>query len=185
MADRIALQGFSSVKFFAVVENSATAYAVGEGFDVPWAQEMTKEVDASESKIYADDMLYMNVKSWNGIKATITLAEMPLEMFESLGFGTYDAGTRTLKYDPEGQNTEFAVSFRCKRADGQYRMFRMFSFVVNEIKEASVKTKGAGTEIAAYQLIGTFTKRKLDGVPYEAHDGDDLDWLDMMGITAE
>lgn len=186
MNKKIALQGFSRLKLFPVLKNGTTEYAVGEGFELPNAQSMTKETDATENKIYADDVLYLNMKSWNGMNATITLAEMTLEMLGKLGFGEYDDATATLKWNPQGINKEFACSYRCLMASGQYRMMKMFSFIVNEVKETGTNTKGSGGEINAYQLIGTFTARKCDDLPGEIHDGDDMDWLDTIEeVTAE
>ncbi len=183
MAKKIALMGFSRVKLFPVVKNNASEYSVGEGFELPWAQEMTREADTSESKIYADDILYMNFKSWNGLNSTIKLAEMPLEMMAKLGFGVYDPAGKTLKWNPQGENKEFALSLRQLRADGSYRMQKMFSFTVNEVKESNIKSKGEGNDLNSYQLIGTFSARIADGLPGEIKDSEeagDLSWLDTV-----
>lgn len=180
MSEKIALLGFSRVKFFPIVKNTTEEYSVGEGFSVKEAIEMTREADVSEQKIYADDALYLNMKSWNGINATITLAEMSLEDISKLGFGEYDEIKKVLKVNPQGSNKEYGVTFRCQMANGQYRMYKMFAFTLNEIKESNTKTKGSSTEVNNYQLIGTFTSRKVDDYPYEMHDGDDLNWLDLI-----
>ena len=183
--EKKALQGFSRLKLFPVIENTAGKYAVGQGFDLPNAQSMTKDTDSTESKIYADDMLYLNMKSWNGLNVTITLAEMELKMMADLGFGTYDDKTKTLKWNPQGKNREFALTFRCLMANGSFRMMKMFSFVVNEISETGANTKGESGDINAYQLIGTFTARKVDDIPGEIHDGTDMEWLNTIeAVTA-
>lgn len=174
----IALQGFSKVKLFPVTQNDAAGYTVSDGFDVPEAQELVRDADTTESKIYADDRLYLNAKSWNGIKATITFAEMSLEMMAKLGFGTFEDGT--LDWNPQGEGKEFAMSFRCRRVDGKYRMYKMYSFKVDEIKESGAKTKGDGSNISTYQVIGMFTQRVIDGKPGAIKDSEaeaDLDWL--------
>ncbi|MBE6013096.1 MAG: hypothetical protein E7234_11135 [Lachnospiraceae bacterium] len=185
---KLALQGFSRLKLFPVIKNSSEGYEVGEGFDLPEAQEMTKETDASETKIYADDRLYLNMKSWNGLKVTITVAEMDLELMAKLGFGEIDPETKALKWNPQGKNNEYALSFRCATASGDYRMYKMFSFTVSEINETGVKTKGDGSEINAYQIVGTFTKRAMDGSPGEIKDTEsaaDLVWLDTIETLPE
>jgi hypothetical protein len=59
----------------------------------------------------------------------------------------------------------------------------MFSFTVNEINESGIKTKGDGSEINAYQIVGTFTKRAIDDSPGEIKDTEtaaDLVWLDTI-----
>jgi len=180
---KLALQGFSRLKLFPVIKNDTEGYTTGEGFDLPEAQEMTKETDSSETKIYADDKLYLNMKSWNGLKVTITVAEMDLELMAKLGFGEIDPETKVLKWNPQGKNLEYALSFRCATASGDYRMYKMFSFVVSEINESGIKTKGEGSEINAYQIVGTFTKRVIDDSPGEIKDTEsaaDLAWLDTI-----
>ena len=62
-------------------------------------------------------------------------------------------------------------------------MYKMFSFVVSEINESGIKTKGEGSEINAYQIAGTFTKRVIDDSPGEIKDTEsaaDLAWLDTI-----
>lgn len=185
---KLALQGFSRLKLFPVTKNDTEGYTTGEGFNLPEAQEMTKETDSSETKIYADDKLYLNLKSWNGMNVTITVAEMDLELMAKLGFGTFDPVTKTMKWNPQGQNNEYALSFRCATASGDYRMYKMFSFTVNEINESGIKTKGDGSEINAYQIVGTFTKRAIDDLPGEIKDTEsaaDLVWLDTIESLPE
>lgn len=180
MSDKIAMMGFGGVVLFPVIKNDIKGYQVGEGIPIPWAQEMTKDSDTSENKIYADDSIYLNLKSWNGLNVNLTVAQMPLKYFEILGFGSFDEVTNTLKWNPQGQNKEFAMGFRCLRADGKYRMYKMFSFTVNELKEADMKTKGDDVAISSYEIIGTFTQRACDGLVSEIKDGDDLSWLDNI-----
>ncbi|MCL2673705.1 MAG: hypothetical protein FWE92_00065 [Defluviitaleaceae bacterium] len=186
MAEKIALQGFSRLKLFPVNSNNTETYSVDDtnAFLVPWVQDMTRDSDTSESAIYADDTLYLNVKNWNGIRSTITVAELTLEMMAQFGFGEYDTATNSLKWNPQGRNLEFGVTFRCLQTNGNYRMMRMYSFKIDEIRETSIRTRGDNVAINAYQLVGTFTGRVIDGSPGEVHDGDDTAWLDVIPAIA-
>jgi phi13 family phage major tail protein len=175
--NRIALRGFSRLTLFPVLENTLNNYEVGEGFDLPFARTMTRDADISHETIYADDQIYLDLKTWNGLRTTITLVEMELSMLAKLGFGTYDEQTNTLSLNPGGINKEFALTFACERTDGQFRMYKMFSFVVNEVSETDTSTKGEGSGVSNYQISGTFTGRKIDNLPSQIHDGSDLDWL--------
>jgi phi13 family phage major tail protein len=180
---KIALMGFSGLKLFPVTQNDANGYAVGPGFDLPGAQEMTKDPDSSETKIYADDTIYLNFTAWNGLKTTITIAEMTLEMMARLGFGIYDEDTGELAWNPQGQNLSFALALRLLRADGNYRMQKMYNFTVSEVKESGTKSKGSGDTVNPYQLTGTFTTRAFDGLPGAIKDtvtAADLTWLDTI-----
>ena len=180
MADKIALQGFSRLKLFPVLRNNTEEYIVDteNAFLVPWVQDMTRDNDTSEASIYADDTLYLNVKNWNGIRSTITVAELTLEMMAQLGFGEYDSSTGSLKWNPQGRNLEFGATFRCLQTNGSYRMIRMFSFKVDEVRETAIHTRGDNVAINAYQLIGMFANRVIDSSLGEIHDGDNMAWLD-------
>ena len=178
-----ALMGFSRVTLFPVVENTASRYETGSAMPLEEAMELTKEADVSEASLYADDKLYAKVKAWNGLNVTLTLAEMPLPMMEALGFGTYDKDSGTLRLNPQGMNKEFAMTFRCLMVEGgEYRMFKVFSFVVNEIKESGIRTKNDNVQVCTYQLIGTIVARKFDDMPMEMRDGGtgDMSWLDTV-----
>ena len=182
----IALQGFSRLKLFPVVRNDALAYEVDSAgaFLVPWVQEMTRDADVAEASIYADDTLYLNVKNWNGIRSTITVAELELPMMAALGFGEWDEGAGTLIWDPQGRNLEFGCSFRCLQANGNYRMMRMYSFKVEAVNETAIRTVGDTAAINAYQIVGTFAARLVDSRPGEVHDGTDMEWLDKIPSVA-
>jgi len=178
--ERIALRGFSRLSLFPVLENTEENYEVGQRFSLPFAQSMTRDADVSRETIYADDQIYLDLTTWNGLRSTITLVEVALPMMARLGFGTYDEATDTLSWNPSGTNREFAMTFACERTDGKYRMYRMFSFMVSEISESQTATKGEGGSVSTYQLGGTFTGRKKDGLPSQIHDGADLEWLSMV-----
>ena len=177
---KIALRGFDRLSLFPVIKNTTEEYEVGERFAVPEVQSMTKDSDTTEETIYADDRVYLHQVDWNGLNATITIAEMTLEMMGKLGFGTWDDTTKTLAWNPQGTNKEFAAAFACLRADNKYRMYKLYSFNISEVTESGITTKGSGGGINAYQLAGMFTGRKVDNRPGEIHDGDDLTWLNTI-----
>jgi len=175
-----ALMGFSRLTFFPVTQDDASGYAAGPGFLLPGAQEMTRQTQSSETKIYADDGLYLDNVAWEGVKSTISLTELPLAVFETLGFGAYDEATGELKYMPQGKNLAFAVTYRALRADGTYRMCKLYNFVVNEVKEASVKSAGQTGSFAPMQISGVFMTRACDGAVSDMKDGFDAAWMDTI-----
>lgn len=179
-AGKIALQGFSRLSLFPVITNTVDEYEVGARFAVPNVQSMTKDPDTTTETIYADDAVYLELTAWNGLNSVITIAEMTLKMMADLGFGTYDEETQELKWNPQGQSREFAASFACLQANGEFRMFKMYSFTVSAVTESGIATKGGGGGINAYQLEGMFTARKIDGLPGAIHDGSDLSWLETI-----
>jgi len=180
MADKLALQGLSRLGVFPVTQNDTEGYAVGTKLNIPFAQNLTKTPDVSSTKIYADDAIYLDMKSWNGINVDIVFAEMTLENIAELGFGEYDSAEKTLAYNPQGKNQEYALTFAVKQANDEYRMYCWFSFTVNEVVEGEHQTKGDGTEICTYTVRGTLTKRKFDDQPCKIHVGTDVAWLSTV-----
>ncbi len=179
-SNKAALQGFSRFKLFPIVTNTTSAYEVSEGFDIPWAQKMTKEVDKSSTAIYGDDMKYLEITNWNGLNSTITFVEVSLPMMAKLGFGEYDEDTKELKWNPQGKSLEFGATFRCLQAGGSYRMYRMYRFVVSAVEETEIQTKGDSAGVSSYNITGVFTARSCDSLPGMIHDGDDMSWLDEI-----
>jgi phi13 family phage major tail protein len=179
---KIALRGFKRIKLFPIVEDSTTGYSVDAGFDIPEAQSMTQEADQNQTPIYADDTVYLNLTSFNGINSTITLAELSLPLIAQLGFGTVN-GDGVLEWDPQGVNKSYGVTFACLLADGNYRMYRFYNFMVTSVTEAGRTTKGGDNTITPYNVNGTFSSRKLDGKFAAMKDSaadSDLVWLDAM-----
>jgi len=179
---KLALQGLSRIGLSRVTKNDTEGYAVGTKLNLPNVQSMSKTPDVTGTKIYADDGIYLDLKSWNGINVDIVFAEMTLGHISELGFGTYDASKKTLVYDPQGKNLEYALTMAVAQANGEYRMYKWFSLTVNEVVEGEHQTKGDGTDICQYTLKGTLTKRKFDNIPAEIHVGADLEWLDDIEV---
>jgi len=172
MSKKIALQGFDRLSIFPVIKNDADSYEVGAKISIYGAQEMTRDNDVSEQKYYADDGVYLYLKQFNGIQTKLTLLEMPFETMETLGFGNFDAQSGVFSADPQGKNKEFALSFRCLNAAGEYRMYKFFSFTVTEIRESAAKTKGKDPTLGSYEIVGMFGKRRVDDKTYVMKDGE-------------
>lgn len=180
MSTKQAIRGFKRLTFFPISKNTRTEYAVGEAISIESVQEMTKEDVKSENTIYADDTIYINLVDWSGQTVSITLAEMGLKKMADLGFGEFLEEKKEFKHNPQGLNKEFAVSFACEKANGEHRMFKYYNFVITEIKESAVKTKGGNGDIQPYTITGTFKRRLKDEQYCTIKDGTDLSWLDTI-----
>jgi len=182
-SNKKALRGLSRVKLFPVVQNDFEGYETGEGFFIPEVQSMTRTADVSRNTIYADDGIYMELVEFNGLNLEITVAEISLERMAQLGFGEFDAETGVLDYDPQGQSLEFGLTFRALKADGNYRMYKMPIFMVTEVAESNLQTKGEGGNISSYIIKGVVTARKFDDrdcFQRDSEDEADLTWLDTI-----
>lgn len=177
-----AIKGFKRMTFFPITKNTRTEYEVGEAIPIEAVQEMSKEDIKSEKTIYADDGIYLNLVDWSGQKISITVAEMDLVKMSTLGFGDYIEDNKEFKHNPQGKNKEFAVSFACEKANGEYRMFKYYDFVITEVKESAIKTKGDSGDIQPYVITGTFKRRAKDEQYSIIKDGTDLEWLDTIEV---
>ena len=187
-AGKIALVGLSRVRMFPVEQNDLEGYRVGDALSIPEIQGMSKSANVDSETIFADDGIYMEITSWNGLELELTFAEMAHQMVAALGFGEYDPMTKELKGRPQGSAKEFALTFRAKLANGNYRMFRMYTFAVSEVGAASLQTQGGGVNIAPYAIRGIVKRRAFDDeffVEKDSESADELVWLESVPESPE
>ena len=180
MVKKIGLKGFSNFRLFPVIEDNSSLYKVGEAISLLHVLEMTRENDESEQKIYADDSLYMNIKNFNGIKATIKVAELSLKLRAVLGDGEYDEKSGVFTWLPDKEKPCFACTYQVNNTSGGARLYRLYSFMVESIKEAAHKTLGEQIELQTVEITGTFVKRKIDNSPGAFLDVEDLNDLSFI-----
>jgi len=162
MAKKIGLKGFSNFRFFPVEVDKAEEYKTSSGISLKHVLQMTREIDETEQKIYADDSLYMNIKNFNGIKASITVAELSLNMRALLGDGEYNEKSGVFTWLPDKEKPIFACTYMVNNTSGGARLYRLYSFMVEGVKESMHKTMGENVELQTFDITGTFVKRKLD-----------------------
>ena len=83
------LKGFSQFAIFPLTENTLEKYIVGEKVSIPYAEKLSKDLDADEDKMYADDEVYDIDRTVNGESFTLTLKELPNELRAKLEGGKY------------------------------------------------------------------------------------------------
>lgn len=184
MGKRIALRGLSSIKVFELLENTETKYKVGEAIDIPYAQKLTRDVQSSTEDIYADDDIYDEEEAFEGENFDLEIPEVELEKMPILEGGEFDKESGEYSWGPDDQKKEYAMSFKAKRKDGQYRMFRYYRTKFKKVKQ-DLKTQDNGTQISVITISGTFYKRALLSNPKVRVYKDttalaDLTWLDTI-----
>jgi len=187
-AGRIALRGFSRVRLFKIVKNDTEGYEVGESFVIPEAQSMTKSANIDSETIYADDNIYMEMTSWNGLELEITFAEMLLQKMAELGFGEYSESSGELDWDPQGKGLEFGLTFRALLANGRYRMYKMYVFAISGVDASGLQTRGGGVNIAPYVIRGIVKRRTIDdkvGPIKDSQNDEDMEWLEEIPSKGE
>lgn len=179
-----ALRGLSGIKVFEILENTETNYKVGETVNIPYAQKLTRDIQTSNDPIYADDEIYDDEEIFDGEDFELEIPEADLELMSILEGGNYDSDTKEYSWGPDNQSKDYAMTFKAKRKDGNYRMFRYYRAKFKKVKQ-DLQTQDNGTQVATLTISGTFYKRALLSDPKvrvykDSTSSADLTWLDTV-----
>lgn len=179
-----ALRGLSGIKVFELLENTETNYKVGEAVNIPYAQKITRDIQTSNDPIYADDEIYDDEEIFDGEDFELEIPEADLELMSIFEGGTYDAQSKEYSWGPDNQSKDYAMTFKAKRKDGNYRMFRYYRAKFKKVKQ-DLQTQDNGTQVATLTISGTFYKRALLSdakvrVYKDSTSSSDLSWLDTV-----
>ncbi len=179
-----ALRGLSGIKVFELLENTETNYKVGEAVNIPYAQKLTRDIQTSNDPIYADDEIYDDEEIFDGEDFELEIPEADLELMSIFEGGNYDAESKEYSWGPDNQSKDYAMTFKAKRKDGNYRMFRYYRTKFKKVKQ-DLQTQDNGTQVAILTISGTFYKRALLSdakvrVYKDSTSSSDLSWLDTV-----
>jgi phi13 family phage major tail protein len=182
MAGKI-LKGLRRLKLFPITANTSSAYTVGTAVVLDGAQSLALDPDVSEWKVYADDRIYDSGSDWNGMKLTLQIAELPLEMYPQFEGGTFDSTSKEYTYSADDVAPELGLSFAAATSDGKFRMVKLLALRTTKVK-ADFKSKGDGGDSASPVTIEAIvTTRALDNAAKIMKDTTtdaDLTWLDTL-----
>lgn len=189
MPKKKALRGLSGIGVFEILENTETAYKVGEKKPIPYAQKMTKDVQTSNDPIYADDDIYDDEDVFDGEDFELEVPEVELDTLAIVEGGTYDEETGEYSWGPDDTSKEYAMTFKAKRKDGTYRMFRYYRCKFKKVKQ-DLQTQDNGTQVSTVTISGTFYKRALLSDPKvrvykDSTASTDLTWLESIPTIPE
>lgn len=189
MPKKKALRGLSGIKVFEILENTETAYRVGEAQKIPYAQKLTRDIQTSNDPIYADDEIYDDEEVFDGEDFELEIPEADLETLSILEGGVYDEEKGEYSWGPDDQGKEYGMTFKAKRKDGNYRMFRYYRAKFKKVKQ-DLQTQDNGTQVSTLTISGTFYKRALLSDPKvrvykDSTSSTDLTWLDSIPTIPE
>ena len=184
-----ALRGLSGIRVFELLENTETNYKVGEAIKIPYAQKLTRDVQSSSDKTYADDEIYDDEEVFEGEDFELEIPEAELDLMEVLEGGEFDQETGEYSWGPDDKGKDYAMTFKAKRKDGNYRMFRYYRTKFKKVKQ-DLQTQDNGTQIATLTISGTFYKRALLSnskvrTYKDSTSTADLTWLDTIPTVPE
>lgn len=179
-----ALRGLSGIKVFELLENTETNYKVGEAINIPYAQKLTRDVQSSNDPIYADDEIYDDEEIFDGEDFELEVPEADLQLMSVFEGGEYDETSKEYSWGPDNQGKDYAMTFKAKRKDGNYRMFRYYRCKFKKVKQ-DLQTQDNGTQVATLTISGTFYKRALLSdqkvrVYKDSTSSSDLAWLNTV-----
>lgn len=182
-----ALRGLSGIKVFELLENTEESYKVGEAIAIPYAQKLTRDVQSSNDPIYADDEIYDDEEIFDGEDFELEVPEAELSLMEVFEGGEYDEESKEYSWGPDNQGKDYAMTFKAKRKDGNYRMFRYYRAKFKKVKQ-DLQTQDNGTQVATLTISGTFYKRALLSDPKvrvykDSTSSSDLSWLNSIPIA--
>lgn len=188
MPKRKALRGLSGIKVFELLENTETNYKVGEAIPIPYAQKLTRDVQTSNDPIYGDDEVYDDEEIFDGEDFELEIPEADLELMSVFEGGEFDKETGEYSWGPDDQGKDYAMTFKAKRKDGNYRMFRYYRCKFKKVKQ-DLQTQDNGTQIATLTISGTFYKRALLSNPKvrtykDSTKAEDLTWVNTVPTVA-
>lgn len=159
--EKKALRGVEGVRLWEILENTQTAYTVGEQFKVNSSQTITKETNKSEFTISADNATYATGTDYNYEDLTVQVAELTPRLEAKLQGSNYDEETGVYSYASEDVAPEYALGYAASNISGGFRMFVHLSVKLMNVK-VDHNTKGNGnTDIQPYTLTFRNTQRNL------------------------
>jgi phi13 family phage major tail protein len=177
-----AAKGFKIRGIFPVTKNDGTGYTVGAKIAITGAQSFTASPEVTEWKINADNGIYASGSDWNGIKATLTLAECPLTLRQYFEGGTYNGTTFVYSFASDDQAPEIGMSFEALQADNTRLMVKLFSMKATSFK-MDFKTKGESGDISPVTIEFLIQNKVIDNLVKEEKEtvtDADLTWLDTL-----
>lgn len=190
-----ALKGLSGIQLFEIVKNTETEYEVeSTSTRLPYAQALTRDVQSSSDPVYADDEIYDDEEVLEGEDMELTIPEVALDLLPIVEGGQYD--TNNKEYHFGGNNSKaYAMTFKAKKKDGTYRMFRYYNVKFKKAKQ-DLQTLDNGTQISSVVISITAYRRALieEGAAFPklrtykdttaATQTADLAWLDTVPTVA-
>lgn len=146
-------RGVESLMIAEVLEDSAGSYTCDTPVKLAPVAEIGKTTDSSSEAHYYDNKAMIIVNSESADVITITVAPPELEMLSKIIGKSFDADTGMM-VDSVRQNKHFAIMYKTKGTDGEYRYVSRLKGSFS-IPEESNKTEDDGTETTNTQI--TFT----------------------------
>lgn len=159
-------RGVDNFYFAEVIRDDESGYECSAPIHIP-VQEISKSVDASSEAHYYDNKAMIVVNSESADTITLTLAPPTLEELATIIGKSFDTTTGMMVDSPR-QNKYFAIMYRTKGTDGQYRYVSRLKGQFN-IPEETFTTEDDGTDTSNTEIefTGIYTEYEFTKGKYE------------------
>ena len=165
-------RGVDKLMFAKVISDTKDGYTTGEVKQLSPVAEVGRTTSSSSEAHYYDNKAMIVVNSESADKITLTIAPPALEMLSKIIGKSFDAELGMM-VDSERNNDYYAIMYRSKGTDGQYRYVSRLKGTFN-IPEDDNQTENDGTDTTNTSIEFTgiyteheFTKGKYNGTAWE------------------
>lgn len=161
MSAKRAIIGFKGVALAPVTTDTVAAYVSDVGVAMPYAGQMSRTTKESKTDVYYDDDLYAQLRNVTGEDVELRMAEVPFDMLETLGLGTYDETTETLEANFSITGKYFALRCVADTVSGLPFYFNYRMFEITGVKFDNFASKKDSASVVEVIISGVFKKPQL------------------------
>ena len=165
-------RGIDNLYVAKITKDDSEGYTCDTPVRLSYVAEVAKSTDSASEAHYYDNKAMIVVNSESADKITLTIAPPALEMLSKIIGKSFDAELGMM-VDSERNNDYFAIMYRTKGTDGQYRYVSRLKGTFN-IPEEDSQTENDGTDTTNTSIEFTgiyteheFTKGKYNGTAWE------------------
>ena len=165
-------RGIDNLYVAKVTKDDSEGYTCDTPVRLSYVAEVAKSTDSASEAHYYDNKAMIVVNSESADKITLTIAPPALEMLSKIIGKSFDAELGMM-VDSERNNDYYAIMYRSKGTDGQYRYVSSLKGTFN-IPEDDNQTENDGTDTTNTSIEFTgiyteheFTKGKYNGTAWE------------------
>ena len=165
-------RGIDNLYVAKVTKDDSEGYTCDTPVRLSYVAEVAKSTDSASEAHYYDNKAMIVVNSESADKHTLTIAPPALEMLSKIIGKSFDAELGMM-VDSERNNDYYAIMYRSKGTDGQYRYVSRLKGTFN-IPEDDNQTENDGRDTTNTSIEFTgiyteheFTKGKYNGTAWE------------------
>lgn len=156
---------------YALITYTSGVPSWGTPKKVPGAVNVTLSKESSETKFYADDILYYFTTGNNGYTGSLEMADFPVQMRQDLWGQELSTTGKLLIEDVDAQPAEFALMFEIDGNESPdrfcfYRCKASRPDVTGATKADSVEVQTQTCDLTVMPVIDPTSASKIDGKTY-------------------